>query len=172
MIVPQERADYLKEDFEIPFLCFNRFLCLCVLKNMFSENVSSLLYPMEVYKKLGFPGAVGSMDCTRRRWTMCPSESRQITCRNYNCSALSWWWAYLLLFVNTARTRWNTYLMLVNMRALVLAAWVWFCSHILWNVGLFARTCVYLCVCAMYVCASHHARLYGRCMYVRMRVYM
>ena len=38
----------------------------------------SLFRVMEVYKKLGFPGTVGSMDCTRLKWTRCPKEYRQI----------------------------------------------------------------------------------------------
>ena len=32
---------------------------------------------MEVYTKLGIPGAAGSMDCTRLKWDMCPVEIRQ-----------------------------------------------------------------------------------------------
>ena len=32
---------------------------------------------MEVYTKLGAPGACGSMDCTRTKWDMCPVDIRQ-----------------------------------------------------------------------------------------------
>ena len=31
---------------------------------------------LQVYQKLGLPGCVGSMDCTRIKWVMCPQRTR------------------------------------------------------------------------------------------------
>jgi hypothetical protein len=40
-------------------------------------NQERLKKIMEVYRKLGIPGAVGSMDCTRLKWSKCPKRYRQ-----------------------------------------------------------------------------------------------
>ena len=36
---------------------------------------------MEIYSKIGFPGAVGSVDCTHVRWNACPHDVRTL-CTN------------------------------------------------------------------------------------------
>jgi hypothetical protein len=33
---------------------------------------------LSTYAKIGLPGCVGSMDCTRVKWTMCPARQRWI----------------------------------------------------------------------------------------------
>jgi Plant transposon protein len=64
--------------------------CLAFFK-IFVKNFAKYIYPMyvkvpegdnlarvmEVYRKLGFPGGLGSMDCTRLKWGMCPVQIRQ-----------------------------------------------------------------------------------------------
>jgi hypothetical protein len=36
----------------------------------------NLLHVMETYRKLGFPGCVGSIDCTHVKWRQCPKSLR------------------------------------------------------------------------------------------------
>jgi hypothetical protein len=55
---------------------FHEF-CEGVTKNLFDEYVKvpegdDLEKVIEVYRKLGFPGALGSMDCTHVKWDKCP----------------------------------------------------------------------------------------------------